>query len=269
MPRGYPKLLSIIVPVYKQEKTVVRDVRAIIGSLELMHTPYEVVVVVDGIVDKSYDRIKTLKHPRLHVHAYQENKGKGYAVRFGMSKSKGDVIGFIDAGGDLLPEGLPLMLEHFRWYNADIIVGSKLHSASKVHYPWQRKVLSLGYRLLIKMLFDLDVRDSQVGMKIFRREVLEDVLPRLVVKEFAFDIEILAVARHLGYTRIYDAPVELDFTGASSITSTSFWNIIYKMLWDTVAVFYRLRVLKYYDTTNKPRWSSDPQVSTLKSSKRG
>ncbi len=154
-----------------------------------------------------------------------------------------------------------MLLEHFRWYNADIIVGSKRHPASKVHYPLFRKILSFGYQVLIRLLFGLQIRDSQVGLKLYRREVLEDVLPRLLVKQFAFDIEILAVAQHLGYKRIFEAPVELDFTGITSITSTNFWIVVLRMLWDTLAVFYRLRVAHYYDNLNKRKWRFDPELN--------
>ena len=154
-----------------------------------------------------------------------------------------------------------MMLEHFSWYNADVIVGSKLHPASKVHYPWQRRILSFCYRWLVKLLFGLTIRDTQVGMKIFRRKVLEDVLPRLLVKTYAFDIEILAVAYRLGYKRIYESPVELDFTNVSSITSGTFWKVISHMTWDTLAVFYRLRIKHYYDTGNKRKWTYDPELN--------
>lgn len=255
------KLLSLIIPVYRQEKTIAKNLRSIFGELELLGHPYEVVIVIDGEEDRSRQEAEKVKSPHVFVTGYKTNHGKGYAVRFGMAKSHGDIIGFIDAGGDIREEGLSMMLEHFRWYNADIIAGSKRHPVSKVRYPKERKLLSWGYQIIIKLLFGLNIRDSQVGMKLFRREVLEDVLPRLLVKQFAFDIEILAVANHLGYSRIFEAPVELDFTGASSITSTNFIIVAYNTLWDTLAVFYRLRILHYYDNINKRKWRFDPELN--------
>lgn len=255
------RLLSLIVPVYHQEKTIRKQLQNILGELELLATPYEVIVVVDGLDDQSLEEAKKVRSDKLTVVGYKTNHGKGYAVRFGMSKSRGEVIGFLDAGGDLSELGLSMMLEHYKWYNADIVIGSKRHPVSKVNYPIARKVLSWGYQQLVRVLFGLNVRDTQVGMKLYRREVLEDVLPRLIVKQFAFDIEILAVAYHLGYTRIFEAPVEIDFTGASSITSASIWHIIGKMLWDTFAVFYRLRILRYYDNLNKLKWRFDEELN--------
>jgi hypothetical protein len=167
----------------------------------------------------------------------------------------------VDSGGDLNIDSLSYMLEQFKFLDADIVIGSKRHPLSKVHYPLVRKILSWGYQKVIRVLFGLNVRDTQVGMKLYRRKVLEDVLPRLLVKRFAFDIEILSVANHLGYTKIYEAPIVLEFNNASSITSKSFWIIIWNMLIDTAAVFYRLRLLRYYDNTNKRKWKFDPELN--------
>lgn len=255
------KLLSLIIPVYHQERTIRKQLQNILAELAQITVPYEVIVVIDGMDDKSFEEAKKVKSAKLTVTGYKTNHGKGYAVRFGMAKSHGDVIGFLDAGGDLSELGLSMMLEHFKWYNADIIIGSKRHPVSKVQYPFARRILSFGYQMLVKLLFGLTVRDTQVGMKLYRRAVLEDVLPRLLVKQFAFDIEILAVSYYLGYKRIFEAPIELDFTGASSITSVSVLRVIWRMLWDTIAVFYRLRILHYYDNTNKQHWKYDPELN--------
>lgn len=254
------RLLSLIIPAYKQEKTIKEDIKNIQKSLEESKYKYEIIVVVDGMLDKTYQQVKSLNDRKVKVYRYEENKGKGFAVRFGSTKASGDIIGFIDAGMDIRANGISMMLEHFSWYNADIIIGSKLHPVSKVVYPFQRKILSWGYRLVTRILFGLSVKDTQVGMKFFRKSVLKDILPRLLVKTYAFDIEMLAVAHYLGYTRIYEAPVELEFNGASSITSKSFWKVILLMFWDTLAVFYRLKIIHYYDNSNKKNWKYDPQL---------
>lgn len=258
-------LVSVIVPAYKQEGTIVRDLGRIQDILDNLRYPTELICVVDGRVDQTFEKAKKFakKHQNVTVIGYEVNKGKGYAVRFGMAESKGDIVGFMDAGMDLNPAGLPLLLEHFEWYSADITVGSKRHPASKVDYPWQRRVLSFGYQLLVWLLFGLKVRDTQVGIKFFKRAVLEKVLPRLLVKKFAFDVEMLAVANFLGFKRIYEAPVEikLHFGGTSTITSQKFLRIVLRMLVDTLAVFYRLKILNYYSDNNKRKWRFDPQLN--------
>lgn len=260
-----PRLVSVIVPAYKQEKTIGRDLLKIKSILDSLRYPTEVICVVDGRTDKTFEEASKVadKFKNIRIVGYHTNKGKGYAVRFGMAESKGDVVSFIDAGMDLNPNSLSMLLEHFEWYKADIVVGSKRHPASKVFYPWQRRILSLGYQLVVWLLFGLKVRDTQVGVKVYRREVLEKVLPRLLVKAFAFDIEILAVANYLGFNRIYEAPVEvkLDFGGASVLTSRRFLRTVFAMFWDTIAVFYRLRIVNYYSDRNQRKWKFDPELN--------
>jgi len=248
------KLLSVVIPAYKQEKTIAKDIKNIKQALDELGYPYELIIVVDGLVDKTYEYALGFKTKNVKILGYKENQGKGNALRFGMLHAKGDVIGFIDAGMDIHPAGFKMLLNHMEWYNADIIVGSKRHPASKVHYPFKRKLVSLFSQMLIFILFGLKVRDTQVGLKFFRRQVIEEVLPRLLVKRFAFDIEILAVAYHLGYTRIFEAPIELTHHFENSIVSKNLRTAVGQTLWDTMAIYYRLHILHYYDTKNKHKW---------------
>lgn len=257
-------LVSVIIPAFKQEKTILQDLRRIMDVMDQLRYDYEIILVVDGLLDDTLRNAKKIHSKKLIVTGYKSNNGKGHAIRYGMSKSKGDIIALIDSGMDINPNGISMLLEHYEWYSADIIVGSKLHPVSKINYPFGRRVLSWGYRTLVKIMFGLSIRDTQVGMKVFRRKTLEDVLPRLLVKKFAFDIELLAVTYHLGYKRIYEAPIELDFKNASTISSLAtiqFWKIIISMLWDTLAVFYRLKILHYYDNKNIRKWKYDPDLN--------
>lgn len=255
------KLFSVIVPAFRQEKTIARDILRLKKTLDKVKFNYEIIVVVDGKIDNTAKNAQKVTSKKIHVVGYEHNHGKGYAVRYGMSYAKGEIIAFVDAGMDLDPQCLADMLSQMKKERADIIVGSKLHPLSKVNYPWQRKILSWGYRALVKGFFGLTIKDTQVGMKVFRRKVLQDVLPRLLVKKYAFDIEMLAVAYSLGYKKIYEAPVVLEHQGFSSITSKSFWRVITSMLWDTLAVFYRLKILNYYHNRNKAKWKFDPELN--------
>lgn len=246
-------LLSIVIPAYKQEKTIKKNLKQIESTLKVIGIPYEIIVVVDGFVDKTFEKAHAYKSSKVKIIGYKVNEGKGTAVRYGMLHAKGDIIGFIDAGMDIDPTGLIMLLNHLEWYNADVIVGSKLHPASKVDYPFNRTILSWGYRLVTRMMFGFKVRDTQVGLKFFRKKVVKDVLPRLLVKRYAFDIEILAVSYACGYKRIYEAPIEIIFNNAASIVSKDLWRTISLMLWDTAAVFYRLKILRYYSSKKKTK----------------
>ena len=256
--------VSIIVPAYKQEKTIKEDIENIHKVMSGTRWDFEVIVVVDGTsVDKTYANAKKIKNPNVSVVGYDSNRGKGYAVRYGFARAKGDPILFIDSGMDIDPNGISLLLEHMFWYEADIIVGSKRHLASKVSMTFLRKVYSLGYHYLVRLLFGLKVRDTQSGLKIFRREVLTKVLPRVLVKRFAVDIELLAVAKKLGFTKIYEGPIRISLGKQSSSFKKGllFTNPdIKKMLLDTFAIYYRMYITHYYDDGNKRKWRYDKEL---------
>ena len=254
--RKNKNLLSIIVPAYKQENTIKNDLENIDSTLRAglgANYDYEIICVIDGEVDATRKEAEKIISEKIKVLSYNENKGKGFAVRFGMKKAKGDLISFLDAGMDISPKGIMMLMAHMDWYNADIIVGSKRHPASRVNYSFSRKIFSICYHLGIKILFGLRLTDTQSGIKIFKRNVVEAILPRLLVKRYAMDIEMLAVANYLGFTRIYEGPIEVHFDKKTSRIS---WRDGFGAIWDTVAVFYRLKILHYYDDKNKPNWIS-------------
>lgn len=240
-------LVSIIVPAYRQEQTIFKDIIRIKSALDTTRYEYELLIVVDGFADKTYEIAKRLKSKKIAIYGYKHNHGKGYAIRYAMERAKGNVIGFIDSGMDLNPNGLSILLERFEWNDADIVIGSKRHPESKVAYPFERRVISFLSQVFIRILFGLNVRDTQVGMKFFKKEVIKNVLPRLLVKKFAFDIEILVVAFHLGYKKIFEAPIEINYNFGRSIVSQSLISAILKTFWDSLAIFYRLKIIHYYD----------------------
>jgi len=254
--------VSIIIPIYKQEKTIKVDLENICDTMSKTRWEYEVIAVIDGSPDGAYKEARKIKLPNLQVYKYDVNKGKGYAVRYGMARATGDYISFIDAGMDIDPNGISMLLEHMEWYDADIIVASKKHPVSQCNYPLMRKIYSFVYYMLVKVLFGLNLKDTQTGLKVYKRQVLEKVLPRVLVKHFAFDIEILAVAKSLGFTRIFEAPVKIKWDSGN--TNFSVLLILDKniqaMIVDTLAIFYRLKILNYYSDESKRKWVYDKDL---------
>ncbi len=251
-------VLSVIVPAYKCP-TIKRDLQAIDNHLQELHRPYEIICVVDGDAH-TQDRTKTLarqaKSKNINVYVYAKNRGKGYAIRYGMARARGDIIAFIDAGSDLHARGISLALEHMKWYDADIIIGSKRHKASKVEYPLKRKILSVLVQTATMFIYGINVSDTQTGLKVFKRKVLEAVLPRLLVKRWAFDLEMLAVSSRLGFKRIYESPIELSFNPNSNINHRAVFNFIN----DYLAIVYRTYILHYYDNENHDIWEKDDKL---------
>lgn len=250
MDKNSSHFLSLIVPVYRQEKTIVKNLHIIKQALDAIRYDYEIIAVVDGKVDDSFEKIKEAKIEKVKCLFYSENRGKSYAIRLGMHEAKGDYVMFMDSGLEIDTSGISMLLEHMEWYNADIIVGSKRHPASQVNYAISRKILSIGYYYFVKILFGVQVKDTQAGIKIYRKEVIEKILPRLVEKKFAGDLEVLVVANRLGFKRIYEAPIKLDYK-MSALSSAATFDSVVKIAIDTLAIFYRRYIMRHYDSPHQ------------------
>jgi glycosyltransferase involved in cell wall biosynthesis len=249
--------LSVVMPAYRQEVSIAEDVRNVERAVRAITDSYEIIVVVDGFVDATYDRARAVASERVRVLGYTRNGGKGHAVRYGMQHAAGERIAFLDAGMDLDPSALARFVSIMDETGADIVIGSKRHPESVVRYPFLRRVYSAAYQVLVWLLFGLNVRDTQVGLKLFRREVIERVVPLLLVKRFAFDIELLVVAAQMGYGRIVEAPVTLTH---GWFPSTVGLRSVFGMLWDTAAVFYRAHLLRHYQRETR-RLAAAPEGS--------
>jgi glycosyltransferase involved in cell wall biosynthesis len=235
--------LSVIVPAYREGPRIYGNLKRLLGELDQLGMDYEVILVSDGNSDETELEARRVASPRLKVLAYAVNMGKGYALAHGVRQSSGDLVTFIDADMELHPRDIKPFIQIMKGGNYDIVIGSKRHEQSHVSYPWFRRLQSLVYQLLIRVLFSLDVSDTQTGHKLLRREVVADVVPLLAVKRFAFDLELLVVARKLGYRKIAEAPIELNFQFQSTVSPRS----VFQILWDTAAIFYRLRITRFYD----------------------
>ncbi len=230
--------LSLVVPAFLQEKTILSDIRSKLKVLQKTGLDYELIVVVDGAGDSTFKKLAKANLPKVRCLQYQLNQGKSYAIRFGMSLTKSEYVMYMDAGKEIDPQGILMLLEHMRWYDADVIVGSKRHSASQVEYSLVRKILSWGYYYLVKILFGLEITDTQAGIKLFRHKVIKKILPILLEKRFVGDLEMLLVARKCGFTKIYEAPIRLNYHLAN-VTSAATLKAIMQILLDTAKVFWR------------------------------
>jgi len=236
--------LSIIIPAYKEEKNIYKTVEEILAAHDILDYDYEVIVVVDGSPDKTEQEARRHRSKKVKVYAYAKNHGKGYALKYGTERAQGKIITFVDAGGDFDPKQFDKCVKLMEIFDADFVIGSKRHPASKVDYPGLRRLYSWVYHKMIRVLFGFNVTDTQTGLKFLKKKVAKDVMPRLLVKRHAFDLEMLVIAWQLGYRRIFEAPVEMRFNDLGS--SAANFQAIRCMFTDTLAVFYRAKVLNYY-----------------------
>ncbi len=237
--------LSLVLPVHRGAAWIEDNLRAILVDLEDLGRPFELIVVCDGDADLGSRAARRVEadDPRVRVFHYAQNQGKGFAVSFGIAQARGRLIGWLDADLDIHPDAIISACRRFDEAQIDAALGSKRHPQSAVDYPALRRVYSWGFQKLVRALFRFDVRDTQVGAKVFRREMLDTVVPLLLVKRYAYDLEVLAVGAGFGFDRIVEVPVRLDyrFTG-SSIN----WRAVRNMLIDTLAIAYRIHLRHWY-----------------------
>jgi glycosyltransferase involved in cell wall biosynthesis len=233
--------LSIIMPMYNSED-IIYNIKEALKSIDKVSQDYELIIVNDGSKNNCFEEAKKINDKRVLVVGYSKNIGKGNAISYGFKYAKGDLIAFVDSGADLNPLQLTNFIKLMKEKKADVVIGSKRHPNSKVYYPFIRRIMSRTYQIVNKILFNLDVKDTQVGIKLFKRKVLDKIMPIILVKKFAFDLEVLVLANKHKF-KIIEAPIKMNYKFKSSINIKSvFW-----MLWDTAAIFYRLKLIRYYD----------------------
>ena len=190
----------------------------------------------DGSTDASADHLRGA--PVSEVVCLAPNQGKGSAVRAGLARARGSLVGFIDADGDIPPEILPDLVAVARNSGADIVFGDKGDPGSEISVPPLRRAASALYRGLVRGLFDLGVSDTQTGVKLLREEVVDAVLPEMAEDRFAFDLELFLLAARAGFGSFVAAPVKVDKRHPSGLSVRAARGL----LADTLKLFWRWRV---------------------------
>jgi len=212
---------------------------------------YEIIVVNDGSSDNTGSEAKraAIGFNNVKVIDRDRNSGKGNALRRGFYHATGDVIVLLDADLDLHPKQLHTLFSIMHCEQADVVVGSKRHPESKLNYPTRRKLISKIYYYILLIFFGLPLNDTQTGLKLYKNEVLRKVLRRVLCKRYAFDVELLANAHHLGY-KIVEAPIVLEYRRLVKWGRIGFSDLWHTGM-DTMAIWVRMYILRTYDLEAK------------------
>lgn len=234
--------LSVIVPAYNEEPHIYNNLNRIDACLAGFAKDYEIIVVNDGSRDHTLQEVMRAKdeHTSVHVVTYEVNRGKGGAVKEGVLQANGEYIAFLDADLDLEPEHIERFLHKMQESQADIVIGSKLHKDSVISYPIKRKIMSYGYYGMLKLLFRLNIKDTQTGVKLFRANVLLPIAKELQTSGYAFDIELLVKASQRGY-KLVEMPVVLHYQRQREERQRIRISSICEMFKDTLRVWKRTR----------------------------
>jgi glycosyltransferase involved in cell wall biosynthesis len=198
---------------------------------------YEIIVVDDGSRDDTFAESQRAADEGYPIHAVRQekNRGKGASLFHGFEFSRGELVAFFDSDLEIAPENIRKLVNVMQVTNADVVAGVKDLQANQ--FPPLRRLMSRGYRAMVAFLFGLTITDTQTGIKLFRREVLTDTIPRVSARRFAFDIELLVAASRFGY-RIVEQPVEIAYHRSGGLGRVNLAQL-FNMTADTIAIFYR------------------------------
>lgn len=240
------EMLSVIMPAYNEGNHIYNNLKEVSQIVSGFMRNYEIVVVNDGSTDSTKSEIQRYMTEDMHVHlvSYKKNKGKGNAIKCGVLKSNGKYIAFLDSDLDLPAEQIEKYMEPLVNGRADVVIGSKMHKDSQLEYPKIRKIISFGYYCMLRLLFHMNVKDTQTGLKVFDAKALKSIIRLVKTQGFAYDIEILVALNSRKY-RIMEMPVRLVFRRGQGMGRIKMKDIV-KVFRDTLAIFYRVRFVKYY-----------------------
>ena len=239
MSKVVPKSRFVLaIPCYNKSTEIEEVVRQSFNVISrIPDITFKIVVIDDCSTDGSKEIIKDLprKYTGLSVILNEKNLGKGQSLNLCWRKYESDFFGFIDGDLDLSVDNLILCIDLIKSNpNISAGVGSKLHKDSKVEYPKLRKILSRIVQTMNKVFFNLPIRDTQVGIKVFRTSEFDNALKLSKSKGFTWDIEMLSL-RNRG--RIIEVPVNLNFNFTSSIRLKTIISFMSEYLY----LIYRIR----------------------------
>jgi glycosyltransferase involved in cell wall biosynthesis len=228
-----------VLPAFNEGDFIEESLKRLDSNFSSKYLNHEIIVVDDGSEDTT--RLKASKYAQRNGHvkviAHNHNFGKGFAVKTGFSRTVGNDVVFLDSDLDIDIKQVSRYIQALRF--GDIIIGSKYHPKSVVETPLLRRFLSHGFSILTKLLTGVKIKDTQVGIKAIRRDVFDGIFKQLSVKRYAFDVELLVLAKVYGLN-VIELPVKLKISTKFNIKE------IYHMFIDLLGISYRLRIRNYY-----------------------
>jgi glycosyltransferase involved in cell wall biosynthesis len=197
-------LLSVVIPIFNEELTIGDVIGRLKTTMQKIGFKHEIIVVDDCSEDRS---LEISKSQNVKVYSLKKHMGKGYALRTGFAKAKGEIIATIDSDGSHRPEELPRLLAPILQDKADLVIGSRFLRQKPVS---TRKLNALGVRLfnvLIKILTRTEVSDSQSGYRVIKSEVLKNL--SLKSGEYEIESEMLVKTARRGF-RIREVPISFE-----------------------------------------------------------
>jgi glycosyltransferase involved in cell wall biosynthesis len=197
-------LLSVVIPMFNEEQTIGDVIKRVKATMQKIGFENEIIVVDDCSIDRS---VEISKSQNVKVYSLKKHMGKGYALRAGFAKAKGEIIVTIDSDGSHRPEELPLLLSLVLQDQADLVIGSRFLREKPAS---AKKLNAAGVRLfnrLIKIFTGTAVSDSQSGYRIMKAEILKNL--RLYSGGYEIESEMLVKIAQKGF-RVEEVPISFE-----------------------------------------------------------
>lgn len=235
------KILSIVIPVYNEEKYIEKTLLQVCNSNSL-NLQKEVIIVDDGSKDKTKNSIEAAieklnlkqKNTSFKTLFKKSNEGKGAALRDGFKVSTGSIVLIQDADLEYSPDDYPVLLEPFFKNQADVVYGSRFISnrPHRVLYFWHYQI-NLFLTALSNMLTNLNLTDMETGYKVFKGKLIRDIASKLQSNRFGFEPEITAKIAKIKGLRIYE--VGISYSGRTYIEGKKIgWKDGVKAIWEII-----------------------------------
>lgn len=224
-------LVSVIIPAYNEAERLPSTLQDLNDFFRMRGYSWQIIVVDDGSEDNTSKIVESLSRSfaTLTLIRLEENRGKGYAVRHGVGAADGKYIIFMDADGSTPIEEIDRLKASID-DGIDIAIGSRAMKSkyTKVKALWHRKLLGRIYNSIVNLLILPGIEDTQCGFKMFKVQVAKDLFSRVTADRFSFDVELLFLARRLGYS-IAEIPVNWTNVPGSKVHLV---RDSLRMLWD-------------------------------------
>ncbi|MBI2446800.1 MAG: glycosyltransferase family 2 protein [Parcubacteria group bacterium] len=224
------KYLSVIIPAYNEENRVKETLAAIYNYLLRQNYTWEVIVVSDGSKDRTVEVVSEFisNKPGISLITNTKNHGKGYVVRQGMLQAEGQFRLFTDADNSTTIEQIEKFWPYLTDEGYDIAIGSIEVSGAQINEraQWYRRFLGKYSKYLIRIVAGLwNIHDTQRGFKLFTAKSANNIFSRTKIDRFGFDIEVLALAKKIGY-KIKEVPVVWDNPSGSTVNLKSYFEVL-------------------------------------------
>ncbi len=233
-------MVSIIIPIFNQQEKISHSINRIKQVAESYFSNYELLIVNDGSTDDTLSTLKEIvstDQQHIRILSYTPNRGKGYAVRYGVLHSHGDVVMFLDGDLDISPDLIKSYVEKLDTY--DLVIASKRHPRSNVRVPASRLVMSRVFNFVVNVTTGIPQSDTQAGLKVGRGKIMRAIFKNINVHRYAFDIELFTIASVLR-CKIHEMPVIMKIDRKFKVKD------ILRMLIDLIKITYKHRISHQY-----------------------